>query len=242
MDDTNKTSKPRKLFLLFAFVCISIILIVFAISKLTSNNSKNTFEDKKPTITISPTKETEKSLEENINEESEDLILNFKDTQVAFFGYPYTAKPYYPKLFTLVFINQVENDKQWLEQYLPDAEKWEGSYQSSKAESKIYFAVSKNPDGKPGVWQSMEIINKSELQGKLPDCTPSTYLLNDLKLTAYECSGSQSFSASMPCFIEVEAEKGILYLQHSSDPEVKTNLCDVLKANQITAVEFGKYY
>lgn len=242
MDDTNKTSKPRKLFLLLAFVCISNILIGLGISKLTSDNSKNSSEEKKPSITISPTKATEGNIDENNNEESEDLILNFKDTQVAFFGYPYTAKPYYPKLFTLVFINQVENDKQWLEQYLPDADKWEGSYQSSKTESKIYFAVSKNPDPKSGVWQSMEIINKSELESKLPDCTPSAYLLNDLKLTSYECSGSQTFSASMPCFIEVEAEKGILYLQHSSDPEVKANLCDVLKANQITGVEFGKYY
>ncbi len=238
----EKSSKgARKLIVLIIFV-ILLGLTIFVIIPQFLNSKKDTASDSNKnntpskTITETPTKEDEEYVEE-----SEDLILNFKDTQVAFFGYPYTAKPYYPKLFTLVYINSVSNDQQWIDNYLPESTKWEGSYQISSSQSKIYFVTSKdNPNDK--VWQTMEIININEIQTKLPDCTAHAYELGDLKLANYTCTNSSDYSASDPCFIEVTKDQGILYLQHSNNPSIKRNMCDILKDNRITGVEFGKYY
>ncbi|MBP9758506.1 hypothetical protein KBD45_02330 [Candidatus Dojkabacteria bacterium] len=238
----EKSSKSaRKLVVLIIFLILlglAIFVIIPQFLNSRKNNTSDANNNSKPskTITEVPTKKNEEYVEE-----SEDLILNFKDTQVAFFGYPYTAKPYYPKLFTLVYINSVSNEQQWIDTYLPESTKWEGSYQSSTSEPKIYFVTSKDsPNDK--VWQSMEIINISEIETKLPDCTARAYELGDLKLASYTCTNSSDYSASDPCFIEVTKDQGILYLQHTNNPSIKRNMCDVLRDNRVTGVEFGKYY
>lgn len=238
----EKSSKGARKLIVLIILLILLGLTIFVIIPQFQNSKRNNTSDlnknstPSKTITETPTKE-----EEEYVEESEDLILNFKDTQVAFFGYPYTAKSYYPKLFTLVYINTVSNEQQWIDTYLPETTKWEGSYQSSTSESKIYFVTSKeNPNDK--VWQTMEIVNINELDTKLPDCIANSYELGDLKLASYTCTNPSDYSASDPCFIEVTKDQGILYLQHSNNPTISKNMCDVLKDNRVTGVEFGKYY
>lgn len=177
------------------------------------------------------------------DEYKEVLHLNFTDNQVVFTGYPYQVRGYAPKLFTIVYIGMVSGEEATSEFIAEDAASGGGSYMLAGDRPTIFIPIGLAASGLP-IWQTMSIVDTSAVASLMAGCSPAPYELNDLKATRYVCEKTEAtkqFAGGAACFLDVDGESGILYVQYSDDESVTGDMCDVLTKNGMTAVEFKPY-
>lgn len=88
----------------------------------------------------------------------------------------------------------------------------------------------------------MDILTAADAATMLASCTGTPFpLIGSLTATSYRCQqtdANKQYAGSDPCFLPVDSTRGILYRQYSSDSSATGSMCEVLKNNYITSVEF----
>ena len=159
-------------------------------------------------------------------EDEERIVLNFKDGQVAIFGFPGPTNKSNFKLFQFVYIDYIDSVAEFESQMVQSGDNWESDYVTRMDSNTAYFALKDNK------WHQISWLKSNELNEYViaGGCATENFsLVEGFVAKKISCNDDKN-----SCYLPINEDQGLLYADYNSNSG--ENFCQNLLENNVGRV------